>query len=581
LYGRTTISQPLAFAPWNPHELIAAFQFLMTTTDGGAHWTKISPDLGFPAGDTIPPDSLRGRGAPGSPIGGAIQSMALSTVKRGVIWVGTQNGLIKLTTDEGKTWNDVTIPNLPNPTRADVLAIEASHFDPATAYAVVDLHNTGDYKPYVYRTRDYGKTWTAIVSGLATDQPTGSFARVVREDTKKQGLLFAGTESRMYVSFDDGDNWQSLQLNLPNTSYRDMVVKGNDLVVGTYGRGIWVLDDFSPLRQIAVTTASEPVHLFAPGDAVRVRRNVGADTPFPPEVPHALNPPDGALIYYYLAAEPAGEITLDVLDATGTVVRHLSSAPMTPVKEAAQPPEPNFWIFPPSPLPRDVGTNRVNWDLRTDDPPAFSHSYEINANPGLTPSSPEGPLVAPGVHTIRLTVAGKSYTQPMTVTNDPRSPASIADMRAQAALQSMIMAAMKEAWDGYGQVAAMRALLAADTAVAAAKAFDSTLAAVGGNPEGRGGFSGLGAPRPAPTFVSVNGNLTNQLNGLENGDMAPTPAMQAAYVAACNNLKGAVTTWTTLNGAPLVALNATLAQNSMKPIPAAPPTVRAPVCVMR
>jgi len=581
LYGRTTISQPLAFAPWNPHELIAAFQFLMATTDGGVHWTKISPDLGFPAGDTIPADSLRGRGAPGSPIGGAIQSMALSTVKRGVIWVGTQNGLIKLTTDEGKTWNDVTIPNLPNPTRADVLAIEASHFDPATAYAVVDLHNTGDYKPHVYRTRDYGKTWTAIVSGLATDQPSGSFARVVREDTKKQGLLFAGTESSMYVSFDDGDNWQSLQLNLPNTSNRDMVVKGNDLVVGTYGRGIWVLDDFSPLRQIAVTTVSEPVHLFAPGDAVRVRRNVGADTPFPPEVPHALNPPDGALIYYYLAAKPAGEITLDVLDATGTVVRHMSSAPVTPVKEAAQPPEPNFWIFSPSPLPRDVGTNRVNWDLRTDDPSAFSHSYEINANPGLTPPSPEGPLVAPGVYTIRLTVAGKSYTQPVTALNDPRSPATVADVRAQAALQSKIMAAMKEAWDGYGQVAAMRALLAADTAVAAAKAFDSTLAAVGGNPEGRGGFGGLGAPRPAPTFVSVNGNLTNQLNGLENGDMAPTPAMQAAYVAACNNLKGAVTTWTTLNGAPLVALNATLAQNSMKPIPAAPPTVRAPVCVMR
>src|SRR5260370_20729289 len=183
------------------------------------------------------------------------------------------------------------------------------------------------------------------------NQPRASFARVVREDTKKQGLLFAGTESSMYVSFDDGDNWQSLQLNLPNTSYRDMVVKGNDLVVGTYGRGIWVLDDFSPLRQIAVTTASEPVHLFAPGDAVRVRRNVGADTPFPPEVPHALNPPDGAIIYYYLAAKPAGEIARDVLAGSGTRVRHLSSAPIAPVKQAAQPPEPNFCIAPPHPPP--------------------------------------------------------------------------------------------------------------------------------------------------------------------------------------------------------------------------------------
>jgi len=355
-------------------------------------------------------------------------------------------------------------------------------------------------------------------------------------------------------------------------------VKGNDLVVGTYGRGIWVLDDFSPLRQIAAATASEPAHLFAPGDAVRVRRNVGADTPFPPEVPHGLNAPDGALIYYYLAAKPAGDITLDVLNVGGLVVRHMSSAAVTPVKEAAQPPNPSFWTFTPQPLPSDVGTNRVNWDLRADDPPAFSHTYEINANPGLTPPSPEGPLVAPGVYTIRLTVAGKSYTQPVTVVNDPRSPATVADVRAQAALQSKIVDAMKEAWDGYGHVAAMRALVAADSTLPAAKAFDSTLAAVGGNPEGRGGFGGFGAPRPAPTFVGVNGTLTSQLNALENGDMAPTPAMQAAYGGACNDLKSAVTTWTTINGAPLAAFNAVLTQNNLKPIPPASPALAVPVC---
>jgi hypothetical protein len=526
----------------------------------------------------IPPDSVRGRGAPGTPIGSAIQSMALSPVKRGVIWVGTQLGLIKLTTDEGKTWSDVSIPNITNGDRADVLALEASHFDPATAYAVLDLHNTGDYTPHVYRTHDYGKTWTAIVTGLATDQPSGSFARTIREDTKRQGLLFAGTESGMYVSFDDGDNWQSLQLNLPNTSYRDIVVKGNDLVVGTYGRGIWVLDDFSPLRQIQASTAAEPAHLFAPGEATRLRRNVGADTPFPPEVPHALNAPDGALIYYYLGSKPAGDIILDVLDAAGAVVRHMSSAAVTPVKEFAQPPEPSFWVFSPSPLPTDVGTNRVNWDLRADDPPAFSHSYEINANPGLTPPSPEGPLVAPGVYTVRLTVGGKSYTQPVTVVNDPRSPATVADVRAQAALQSKIVDGMKAAWDGYRQVAALRVLVAADSALPAAKTFDSTLAAVGGNPEGRGGFGGFGGPRPAPTFVGVNGNLTNQLNALENGDMAPTPAMLAAYVAGCNDLKSAVTTWAAINGAALTAFNAVLTQNNLKPIPGAAPLLAVPAC---
>jgi len=584
LYGRTTISQPLAFAPWNQHELITGFQFVMATTDGGMHWTKLSPDLGYPKDVTPPPDSVRGRGEPGSIIGGAIQSLALSPVRRGVIWAGTNNGLIKLTTDEGKTWTDVTIPDLPIPGRADILAIEASHFDAATAYVAADLHQTGDYKPYFFRTHNYGKTWTSIVNGLATDQPSGSFARVIRQDTKQAGLLFAGTESVMYVSFDDGDTWQSLQLNLPNTSYRDMVIHGNDLVVGTYGRGIFVLDDYSPLRQITAATAHDPVHLFGPGDAVRVRRNVGADTPFPPEVPHALNPPDGALIYYYLASKPAAEISLDVLDAGGTVVRHLSSAPIEPVKEAAQPPEPNFWIATQRPLSTDAGTNRVNWDLRAEAPAALTHTFEINANPGLTPPSPEGPLVPPGVYTLRLTVAGIAYTQSLTVQNDPRSPARAPDVRAQYDLQMKIVAAMRASWDGYRQVAALRAAVAADTAatlpaavVAAAKAFDSTLAAVGGNPEGGRGFFG-GGVRPPPTFVSVNADLVGQISTLENGDMTPTEAMQRDYAAGCKDLKAAVTTWLAIHGAALAGFNAVLAQNNLKPLAATAATLVAPVC---
>src|SRR2546425_971360 len=551
LYGRTTISQPLAFAPWNQHELITGFQFVMATTDGGMHWTKRSPDLGYPKGVTPPPDSARGRGAPGTPLGGAIQSLALSPARRGVIWAGTNNGLIKLTTDDGKTWDDVTIPGLPNPTRADILAIDASRLDAATAYVAVDLHRTGDYQPYFFRTHDYGKTWTAIVSGLPSDQPSGSFARVIRGDPKRAGLLFAGTESGMYVSFDDGDHWQSLQLNLPNTSVRDIAIHGNDLVVGTYGRGIWVLDDYSPLRQITAATANEPVHLFAPGDAIRVRRNVGVDTPFPPEVPHALNPPDGAMIYYYLASKPAGEISLDVLDEGRTVLRHLSSAAVEPVKEAAQPPEPNFWIATPQPLPTDVGTNRVNWDLRAEAPPALTHTFEINANPGETPPSPLGPLVPPGVYTLKLTIDGKAYTERLTVQNDPRSPAGTGDVRAQYALQMKIVAGMRTARDGYRQVAALRAAIALDTAsalpaavVTAARAVDSTLAQVGGDPEGgrgvAGGCGGGGRGGPAASFFGVNEDFVGQINTLENGGMAPTEAMQRAYVAGCRDLKTAV-----------------------------------------
>jgi hypothetical protein len=534
LHARASISQPLAFAPWNPRELVAAFQFVMTSLDGGVHWTKISPDLGYPK-DTVPtPDSLRGK--PGLLVGGTIQSMALSPVKRGEIWVGTNTSLIKLTQDEGKTWQDVSVPNQPG----DILAIEASHFDAAEAYVAFAFYSGGDYTPYFYRTRDYGKTWTRITDGLATGQPSGSFARVVREDPKTRGLLFAGTESGMYVSFDDGDHWQSLQLNLPNTSCRDLVVHGNDLVLGTYGRGIWVLDDISPLRQMTAGTTTEPVHIFAPGEAVRVRRNVGNDTPFPPEVPHALNPPDGALIYYWLATKPAGAIMLDVLDVAGKVVRHMTSGPVEPVKEAARPPEPNFWIAPPFQLPAETGGNRTNWDLRADAPVAFTHSFEINANPGLTPASPEGPLVPPGTYTLRLTVDGKTYDRAVTVVNDPRSPATVADVRAQYALQTRIVAAMQASWDGYQQVAAARAAATTD------KALDSTLAAVGGDPTGGrgGGFGGFrpGGP-PPPTFTGVNGTLAGQLNGIETGDLAPTPAMQAAYAAACKDLAKAVMTF--------------------------------------
>ena len=351
-------NQPMLWSPTNPRELFVGFQYLMSTTDGGMHWKMLSPDLGYPKGE-VPPPRTAGRGgrgarggggAPAAPPGGSIESISPSSVSGGTIWVGTNNGLIKLTKDHGATWTDVTIPDLPNPTRADISAIDASHSDAATAYVAIDYHTTGDYTPYFYRTHDYGKTWTKIVTGMRTDQPSGSFARVIRNDTKRAGLLFAGTESSVYVSFNDGDDWQSLMLNLPNTSYRDMVIKDNDLVVGTYGRSFWILDDFSPLRQITPAIASEPAHLFKPGDAIRVRRNVNGDTPFPPEVPHAENPPLGVIIYYWLGAMPSGNVTLEVSDASGRVIRHMSSAAITPTNEPLHP-VPDFWIEVPRPMP--------------------------------------------------------------------------------------------------------------------------------------------------------------------------------------------------------------------------------------
>lgn len=589
---RTTSSQPVIFSPVNQHELFAAFQYVASTNDGGASWKKLSPDLTYPKGQSPPAPSPAAIAASAAahvpPNRNAIESMSPSSVAAGTIWTGTNNGLIHVTRDHGATWQDVSVPNLPNSTHADISAIDASHQDAATAYVAIDYHTTGDYKPYFYRTHDYGKTWTQIVNGMRTDQPSGSFARVIRSDPKKPGLLFAGTESSVYVSFDDGDNWQSLMLNLPNTSYRDITFHGNDLVVGTYGRGIWVLDDYTMLRQLTPNATGELVHLFKPDETIRVRRNVNADTPFPPEVPHALNPPDGVIVYYSLESKPSSAISLDVIDAAGNMVRHMSSVPATPVMEAAQPPEPNFWIAPPTSLATDVGTNRANWDLRYDAPPAFFHSFEINANPGLTPASPEGPMAMPGVYTLKLTVDGKSYTQSVTVKNDPRSPATAAGVIAQHDLLMKIYGGEKESWDGYNQVAAMRTAVSNLTSanqfaevVSAAKAFDAKLDTVGGSttPAPRNFFRG--GPPPAPDFVRVNGTMGQALTALDNGDMAPTSATLRGYAADCAQLRTIVTNWVSVNAKDLVVLNAVLTKNGVATIRAASPKLAVPACGAR
>jgi photosystem II stability/assembly factor-like uncharacterized protein len=576
LHLRTAFSQPFLFAPWNQHEVLAGFQYVMATTDGGAHWAKVSPDLTWPRGVTPLPDTVV-RPA-GTWPAGAIETMSASSVGRGTIWVGTNNGLIKVTKDDGKTWDDATIPNLPFPPRALMSMIDASHTDAGGAYIAVDLSGAGDYTPYLFRTHDFGKTWTRISNGLPTNEPSGSFARVIRADPVRAGMLFAGTESGMYVSFDDGDNWQSLQLNLPNTSYRDITFAGNDLVVGTYGRGIWILDDYAVLRQVTPAVAAEPVHLFKPDPTVRSRRNTNADTPFPPEVPHALNPPDGVVIYYSLDAKPSGEITLDVLDSTGTVLRHMSSIAALPAKEAARPPHPNWWVAPPQALPTAMGLNRTNWDFRLDAPPAFTHSFEINANPGLTPTTPEGILAAPGTYTIRLTVNGKTYTQRVTTTNDPRSPATAADVRAQYLLLRKINDGVKTAWDGYQQAEVIRTALKDRTSsdsevVKAIRGIRARIDSVAGNSGGGGGGN-----RKAPaTFGSVHGRLIGQLTGQEFADQAPTEAMLVSYDVACHDLVTAATSWAAINSRDIPALNAVLSKAGLQPIGIAA-GVKAPVC---
>ena len=565
--ARTTSSQPIVFAPWNQHQLIAGLNYVVTSLDGGAHWTRISPELSIPAGM----DSATAANARGGR--GAIETLSASHVATGMIWAGTNNGLIHLTRDGGKSWRNVSIAELPNVRRANISMLEASHFDAGTAYAAVEYLRTGDHTPYLYRTRDFGKSWTKIVSGLPTDEPSGSFVRAVREDGSRRGLLFAGTESAMYVSFDDGDRWQSLMLNLPNTPFRDIEVRGKDLIVGTHGRGIWILDDMSMLRQMATSIAGESVHLFAPGVATRVHRNVGWNTPLPPEIPHALNPPDGASIDYWLATKPAGEITLDVTDASGARVRHMSSIAPPPVAEAARPPNPNFWTAPPFALSASAGGNRATWDLRADAPSSFTHSFEINANPGLTPASPEGAMVPPGAYTLTLHVDGRAYTQRLTVRHDPRSPASALALSAQYQLQQQITSGIATSFAAGRDAIALRAAVqtASGTSMTATRAaLSATIDSI----------VGTVSPRGVANLKGLNGAFVSQLMAQDNADLSPTPAMRAAYAATCGELAQVLAKWDAVLVTTLPNLNTALARDGATAI-AVPARTSRTSCVSR
>jgi hypothetical protein len=321
----------------------------------------------------------------------------------------------------------------------------------------------------------------------------------------------------------------------------------------------------SVLRQLAPGLESAPARLFAPGEAVRVRRNVNDDTPLPPEIPHALNPPNGAILYYWLGAKPAGDITLEIVDSAGRVVRHLSSAPIPPVAEASRPPFPDYWLGHPAGLPTAIGTNRTTWDLQYDAPRVFSHSYDISANPGLTPPGPEGPLALPGTYTARLTVDGKRYEQKLVVKNDPRSPATLVALKAQHALLQDLLGGINAAWDGFQQAMALRDAVAkavpagaAPVVASAAAALRATLDSVMGAEGPRSGAGGSG-----PTFRSVNATLVGQLTLQDRADHAPTAAMLAAYATACRDFWKVQSLWVRASGTGRGALNVALVKHGL------------------
>ncbi len=576
-----------------------AYQCLMLSRDGAHSWTAVSPDLTTakgttpaPCGKPLPPPPPTPPGGTPPPPPPSITDFSISKVKPGVIWTASSNGQIYITTDHGKVWNNVS--NIANmPPHAHFNAIEAGD-TVETAYVSARIGgvrgetvpDTEDANvPLIWRTVDGGKTWTSIVSGLPADERTGSWVNSFRVDPGQPGLLFAGTESTVYVSFDHGDHWQSLRQNLPTTSIRDLDVHTdhheNDLVIGTYGRGFWVLDDITPLRQIAAhgqAITSSPVYFFGPEDAIRARINSNWDQPFSIEVPHVPNVQYGAILDYYLSHEPTGPIQLQVYDAEGNLVRTMSSTLPPPIEGAEYP---YYWMATPESraLSAHIGLNRSNWNLQYDDPPALRHDLEnqMNMTPGSSNPGPHGPQVIPGVYTLKLTVDGQVYTRTVTVVNDPRvgqSPELMTALRAQNKLTLLSVHGMEQSYQGHQEVDAvqrqlttlMQSNLPTDVATQA-KALDTSLTKIGGvvPPPGEGG-SGRNTPvdpKALKSFVDLNNQYNTMVSMVQVGlDMAPTSTQIATWESDCNNYNRTVASW---KGAQqqITDFNALLAKNQL------------------
>lgn len=412
--ARHTWTLPLVFSKADPHALYFSNQFLFKTTNGGESWATISPDLTREE-PGVPPnlDEATAADAPESKRRGVIYTIAPSPLRAPTIWVGTDDGLIHVTRDDGKSWQNVTPPELTPWSK--VVMLDASHFDVNEAYAAIDRHRLEDTEPCIYRTRDSGKTWQKITNGL----PAGVYMQTVKEDPERKGLLFAGTELGVFVSFDDGDRWQSLQLNLPPCSMRDLVIHGDDLIVATHGRGFWVLDDITPLRQIGGLVANLDVYLFRPADAISMAPGGEYGTPQPRDEPLADNPPYGAMIDYYLRSAAPGPVTLEILDAGGELVRRYSSEDRPPEVNPELLNIPAFWRRTPEPLSTAAGMHRWVWDLR---PTPTAGGGRRGGGAGGFGRGGEA-RVLPGVYTVKLTVGGKgsAQPQPLVVKMDPRS----------------------------------------------------------------------------------------------------------------------------------------------------------------
>jgi photosystem II stability/assembly factor-like uncharacterized protein len=517
---------PVIFSPVDPKALYFAGNVLFKTTTGGQSWAVISPDLTREKPDV--PESIgvfRSPNLAAMPRRGVIYTVAPSYKEANTIWCGTDDGLIHVTRDGGGHWADVTPPALT--AWSKVSLIDAGRHDANTAYAAINRFRLDDLKPHVWRTHDGGKTWTEIVRGLPADP-----VNAVREDPVRPGLLYCGTERSVFVSFNDGDDWQPLRLNMPCSSIRDLVVHGVDLVVATHGRSFWILDDISPLRQLTAQVAAAPVHLFVPAVAARVRWNLNTDTPLPPEEPAGQNPPDGAVFYYSLNKDGEGPIQLEVVMPDGVVFNRFRSTDRPPAVDEVRLQIRPDWVRPPQVLATKAGMHRFVWDLHL--PPAGeARTYPISAIRGDTPAEPRGPWVMPGKYTVRLTAGGKVYEQPLIVRMDPRVTAPEDVLREQFQLsfncwlgELMIRAAQNRIQATRRQIADRRAK-ADDDLKKELAALDEKLAAISGGVGGR-----RGAPRSSePSLARTSADLAALLATLQQADVKPTAAVIDAVPA--------------------------------------------------
>jgi photosystem II stability/assembly factor-like uncharacterized protein len=551
---RMVRTEPVIFSPVDPHILYFAANTLWKTKDGGRSWEQISPDLTrktFEVPESIGKYRSQTTAQPAQR--GVIYAVAPSFQDINRIWVGTDDGLIHITSDGGAHWSDVTPAQLKPWQKVSIL--EASHFDKNSAYAAVNTLRLDDLRPHIYRTRDAGATWTEITNGI----PQNENVDVVREDPERKGLLFAGTERAVYVSFDDGGHWQSLRLNMAASSVRDLIVKGDDLCAATHGRGFWILDNITPLRQLDAGVANSAAFLFRPQTALRVRWNTNTDTPLPPDVAAGENPPDGAIIDYYVGSAASSPVTLEIKDESGQLVRRYSSADPMPTPDPMLP-IPAYWVRPPQKLSNERGMQRFLWDMHYPPVPGVRPEYPISAVYRNTAPAATSPWVMPGKYTVVLTVNGKSYEQPLAIQMDPRVQTPTPGLAEQFRLSKQL----SDEWLALASITenarAIRRQLSdlrprvpeGDVKVHLEALNEKVQTLVGAAGPGPGGLAGAAARL---TVAAATTRVRTLFNILEGVDAAPTPQAISAVADVLKDSRSLQESWEAIKSQDIPALN--------------------------